>query len=226
MNWSGGKDATLALYQVLQQKEIEVAYLMTTLSAELKRITMHGVREELLTQQAASIGIPLHKIYLPKDNSMSTYNDLMQQTLTDFQSAGIQKAIFGDIFLEDLRQYREAQLAKVGWEAIFPIWQQPTDATIRRFIDLGFKAITVCVNAKHLDQSFVGRQVDHAFVEDLPKEVDPCGENGEFHTFVYDGPIFSTPISFEVGEVVQRDYGKEEETNYDTRFYFVDLLPK
>lgn len=226
MNWSGGKDATLALYKIQQAQNYQISHLFTTVTNEYKRITMHGVREELLELQAKNIGISLQKMELPTSNSMENYNRLMQEQMDVFQEEGIQYSIFGDIYLEDLRQYREAQLQKVGMTGVFPLWKQPVRPLIEEFISLGFKAITVCVNARYLDESFVGRVIDENFINDLPPEVDVCGENGEFHTFVFDGPNFKKPVPFQIGEKVLRDYSNgEEDVNYDTKFYFVDLLP-
>ncbi len=223
MNWSGGKDATLALYYTLQQKSYDVTHLFTTISNPQNRITMHGVRAELLELQAQSIGISLRKMQLPNSNSMEVYNQLMQQEMAFFTRQKISTAIFGDIYLEDLRQYRETQLQKIGMKGVFPLWKKPTKQIIKTFIDLGFKAITVCVNAKHLDESYVGRLIDDDFINSLPPEVDICGENGEFHTFVYDGPLFNSPVPFRLGKKVYKDYSNGKPTNYDTGFHFIDL---
>lgn len=223
MNWSGGKDSTLALYQILKEKKYTVEHLFTTISNPQNRVTMHGVRAELLELQAKSIGIDLQKMQLPNSDSMDAYNQLMKQQMEAFQKSSIHTSIFGDIYLEDLRQYREEQLQKVGMKAVFPLWKQPTKQIIEQFIDLGFKAITVCVNARYLDESYVGQVLDYDFIERLPPEVDICGENGEFHTFVYDGPLFDFKVPFQLGEKVYRDYSNGKSTNYDTGFHFIDL---
>ncbi|WP_114779447.1 Dph6-related ATP pyrophosphatase [Botryobacter ruber] len=235
-NWSGGKDSSLCLYHVLQQQKYEVAALLTTLSSATRRISMHGVRQELLEQQAKNIGLPLQQLYLPENASMSDYNRLLDEKLQELKQQGVTTAIFGDINLQDLREYREQQMAQAGMEAVFPLWERPTDELVREFLDLGFKAVVVCVNGKLLDRSFAGRLLDEAFLHDLPPNVDPCGENGEFHTFVFDGPIFREPVQYTLGEVVHKTYGvpadpddncfsKDAPPTYDTSFWFCDLLP-
>ena len=205
-NWSGGKDSALALYKVRQAGHYDIQTLLTTVSTPYQRISMHGVRTALLEQQAAALGLPCRQLLLPEMPSMATYEQLMGDTLRELYAAGATASIFGDIFLEDLRRYRETKLAEAGLAAVFPLWGQPTGELIHEFIGLGFKTITTCVNAQLLDQSFVGRVIDEDFLRDLPPGVDPCGENGEFHTFVFDGPLFSQPIAFEKGEIVFREY--------------------
>ena len=224
-NWSGGKDSSLALYEILQKMEYEIACLMSSVNDHYNRVSMHGVRIELIEQQAASIGLPLRQLRLPEMPSMEDYNREMFAIMQGFKDEGINYSIFGDIFLEDLKVYREGQLAKVGMQGIFPIWKRNTTELIEEFVDKGFKAILVCINEKHLDRSFAGRLIDKDFIKDLPAGVDPCGENGEYHSFVFDGPIFKTPIKFEVGEVVHRKYESGESKNFDTGFYYTDLLP-
>ena len=238
-HWSGGKDSALALHKVLQNDQYEVLELLTTVSEPHQRISMHGVRVELLDQQAVSLGMPCRKLFLPDTPTMEAYEQLMGATLADLRQRGATVSIFGDIFLEDLRRYREAQLAKLQLQVAFPLWGAPTAELIREFMGLGFKTITTCVNEKYLDQSFVGRVIDEQFLRDLPAHVDPCGENGEFHTFVFDGPLFSHPISFEKGEIVHRKYTpapKTDTAGYDcaepdepspfaTGFWYCDLLP-
>jgi uncharacterized protein (TIGR00290 family) len=237
-NWSGGKDSALALYKVLQSGQYHIQTLLTTVSEPYQRISMHGVRVELLDRQAASLGLPCCKLFLPEMPSMDAYEQLMSTTMQELKSQGAEVAIFGDIFLEDLRHYRESKLAETGWQAAFPLWGRPTDQLIREFLALGFKTITTCVNEKYLDQSFVGRVIDEEFLRDLPPNVDPCGENGEFHTFVFDGPLFREPISFEKGEIVHRAYTpapKADDSDYecgdgvdsksfDTGFWYCDLM--
>ena len=237
-NWSGGKDSALALYKVLQSGQYDVQELLTTVSEPYQRISMHGVRVALLEQQAASLGLPCRKLVLPEMPTMEAYEQLMTATLQDLQRQGATASIFGDIFLEDLRRYREAQLARLNLAAVFPLWGVPTAELIREFIGLGFKTITTCVNEKYLDQRFVGRVIDEEFLRDLPANVDPCGENGEFHTFVFDGPLFKQPIAFEKGEVVYRKYTPAPKTDdsgydcadssdpspFDTGFWYCDLV--
>lgn len=239
-NWSSGKDSSLALYKTLQNLEIEIAYLLTSVNQQYQRISMHGVRVELLEQQAESIGLPLEIMQIPEMPSMEVYENVMSKTLAKLKKQGVTHSIFGDIFLEDLRKYREDKLAEIGFEGIFPLWNTPTLDLIQEFMDLGFKTIVVCVNERFLDKSFVGRIIDQDFINDLPKNVDICGENGEFHTFTFYGPIFSKPIDFLIGEIVYRKYEKPEkqkdslETACDTSasdafdfgFWYCDLVPK
>jgi len=235
-NWSGGKDSALCLYHVLQQKNYGIKYLLTTLSASTQRVSMHGVRQELLEQQAQNIRLPLKQVLLPQDASMSAYNRLMENTMHLLQEQGITHAVFGDINLQDLREYREKQLAQVRMEAVFPLWGRSTSELVREFIALGFKAVVVCVNGRLLDASFTGRELDASFLQDLPAGVDPAGENGEFHTFVYDGPLFTSPVKFTTGEKVYKTYApaidsddncyaKEDKPAFDTGFWFCDLQP-
>jgi uncharacterized protein (TIGR00290 family) len=205
-NWSGGKDSALALYVARQQPEYSIERLVTSVNAVYDRISMHGVRVELLEQQAVELGLPLRQLRLPEQPTMEEYDVAMGTLMSSLRAEGFTHSVFGDIFLEDLRQYREARLAEGGFTAVFPLWKRNTADLIREFIDLGFKTITTCVKAELLDRSFVGRRIDESFLRDLPKNVDPCGENGEFHTFVFDGPIFKNPIPVRVGETVFRRY--------------------
>ena len=237
-NWSSGKDSALALYKILQNPEFEIDCLLTSVNQHYQRISMHGVRVELLEQQAQSIGIPLDIMQIPEMPTMEVYENVMQQTLEKLKTKGITHSVFGDIFLEDLRKYREDKLATMGFEGVFPIWKIPTQDLIQEFISLGFKTIVVCVNERFLDKSFVGRIIDQQFIDDLPENVDVCGENGEFHTFSFDGPIFQKPIDFEIGEIVYRKYEKPKQdssntacdtndtTAYDHGFWYCDLIPK
>jgi len=232
-NWSGGKDSCLALYHILKDKNYSVEKLITNINNQHRRISMHGVREELLELQASATGIPLQKLVLPDQPSMTEYEEEMRTTMNRLKQEGYTHSIFGDIFLEDLKIYRETQLAKVGMTAVFPVWKRDTTALIHEFIDLGFKTIVVCVNEKYLDKTFCGRVIDKSFLTDLPGGVDACGENGEFHTFVFDGPLFNNPVAFTKGEMVYRKYAAPKEQNdncfqstpvEDYGFYFCDLL--
>ena len=225
-NWSGGKDSAIALYEVMQNKEFEIEALVTTVNKIKSRISMHGVREQLLDMQAKSIGLPLHKVMLDEMPSMEEYNAQMKSMLDGFKSNGISHSIFGDIFLEDLKEFRDKKLAQVGVKGFYPIWKRDSYDIMRQFIDLGFKSVVVCTNSSYLDESFLGRDLDDSFMKDLPDNVDVCGENGEFHTFVYDGPIFDAPISFKKGKKVFRDYSKDQKDNlnHDTGFWYLDLL--
>lgn len=231
-NWSGGKDSALAVYRMMQAGEPALSCLLTTVNESFGRVSMHGVRTKLLEMQAESIGLPLVKVMLPEMPDMATYERIMEEQLRNLKGKGVDAAVFGDIFLEDLRKYREQKLSDLGIKCLFPIWQIPTNQLIMEFIGLGFKAITVCVDEKHLDRTFAGRTIDESFVRDLPATVDPCGENGEFHSFVFDGPIFRKPVVFETGEIVYRRYskqddrsGKGQDNHFETGFWYCDLLP-
>ena len=230
-SWSGGKDSALFLYKVMQSKQYNLRCLLTNINSLHNRISMHGVRKNLLQMQAASIGIPLQTIELPAEPSMEVYEAIMLKSIKELKANGCNKAIFGDIFLEDLKLYREQQLNAVDIECIFPLWKIDTAALIKEFIDTGFKAIIVCINENYLDKSFCGRMIDETFINDLPGNVNVCGENGEFHSFVFDGPIFSQPIGFNKGEIVHKLYDapKKKDTDGTTQnrygFWFCDLLP-
>ena len=238
-NWSSGKDSALALYKTLQNPEFEITCLLTSINQQNQRISMHGVRVELLEQQAKSIGLPLEIMQIPEMPTMEVYENVMCETLAKLKDKSVTHSIFGDIFLEDLRKYREDKLAEIGFEGVFPLWKIPTQDLIQEFINLGFKTIVVCVNERFIDKSFVGRVIDQNFINDLPENVDVCGENGEFHTFTFDGPIFSKPIEFEIGEIVYRKYEKPEKENssdtagdtsasdaFDFGFWYCDLVTK
>jgi uncharacterized protein (TIGR00290 family) len=214
-SWSGGKDSAMALFTLLQQKQFHVAALLTTVTEGYDRIAMHGVRRELLHRQAASLGLSLHEVSIPPQCVNPIYEARMEQALRTHCDKGVRKVAFGDIFLEDLRAYREKNLARIGMTALFPIWRRDTRELIRHFHEHCFRAITACVDSKALDPSFAGRELDESFFRDLPPNADPCGENGEFHTFVFDGPIFQSPIPVRTGDVVNRD-----------GFIFCDLLPQ
>lgn len=227
-NWSSGKDSALALYKILKEDQFEVTTLLTSINKEFQRISMHGVHVSLLEKQAESLGFPLIKMEIPKEPSMEEYSEIMSKIMNEIKSQGVTHSIFGDIFLEDLRQYREDQLQSIGMEAVFPLWKQNTAELINEFLSLGFKTIVTCVNETYLDKSFAGRVIDHDFIKDLPENVDPCGENGEFHTFTFDGPIFKNPIQFEIGETVKKTYPKpksdENEEDEEYTFWFSDLI--
>ena len=211
--WSGGKDSAMALHQLLQQKEVRVAGLLTTVTEGFERVSMHGVRRGLLQQQAESIGLPLQEVRIPRQCANPTYEARMEEAMRAAYERGIRRVAFGDIFLEDLRAYREKNLARVGMEAVFPIWKRDTRELAGDFMRLGFRARAVCVDPRVLNRDFAGRELDENFFRDLPAGVDPCGENGEFHTFVHDGPLFRKPVRCRTGEVVERD-----------SFVFCDLL--
>ncbi|MBI9052708.1 MAG: diphthine--ammonia ligase [Bacteroidales bacterium] len=226
-SWSGGKDSSLCLHTVLKEKSFDIQYLLTTLNGQNQRISMHGVAEVLLDKQAESIGLPLKKIFMPEFPSMGQYDDLISEFLTKAKSENIHTSIFGDIFLEDLREYRENQLKKVDFKAEFPLWKIDTKDVAQEFIKEGFKSIIVSVDARQLGESFAGRIFDESFLNDLPDGVDPCGENGEFHSFVFDGPIFKNPIPFTIGETVYKEYKSHSKENPDEKFgfWYCDLIP-
>ncbi len=233
-NWSGGKDSTLALYHCLQSPELDIRYLVTTINDSVNRISMHGVRYELLKQQAEEIGVELYEIRLPEMPDMQTYDETMRQHLNKFKYEGITHSIFGDIFLEDLRKYREGRLAEVGLKALFPLWKRDTKEVINEFLDLGFKTVIVCTQAKY--GALVGAVLNQELIKEFPKDIDVCGENGEFHTFAFDGPIFKKAISYSLGEKVYKAMPAPKETDdtcgtalsekpINSGFWYMDLLP-
>jgi uncharacterized protein (TIGR00290 family) len=214
--WSSGKDSAFALYQLLTEGKYSVASLLTTVTQDYDRVSMHGVRIQLLEEQSQSLAIPLTKVVITRSASNDDYEKAITVVLQQFKDKGILQVAFGDIFLEDLRKYREDNLAKLGMTALFPIWKRDTTTMAQDFIAAGFKAVITCVDTNVLDKSFAGREFDEVLLADLPAGVDPCGENGEFHSFAYNGPIFKNPILFTRGEVVLRD----------ERFCFCDLVPR
>ncbi|SDL65316.1 MJ0570-related uncharacterized domain-containing protein [Catalinimonas alkaloidigena] len=224
-NWSTGKDSALALYKLLQDNRYRVGHLLTSLNAYHDRVTMHGLRRELWRQQVEALGLPYSTLELPEMPDMATYEAQVQARVEALKAEGFHHTAFGDIFLEDLRTYREEKLAPLGIQAHFPLWKQDSRHLMNEFLSLGFKAVVVCTKAACLDASFVGRVIDDAFLRDLPADVDPCGENGEFHTFCFDGPIFSRPIPFTLGECIYREYPAPNTDGKGMGFWFVDLLP-
>jgi uncharacterized protein (TIGR00290 family) len=224
-NWSTGKDSALALYHLQQDNAYDVGHLLTSVNQHHGRVSMHGLRRDLMQLQIEALNIPFSTIELPEQPDMEAYELVMKAGVLSLQAQGFTTAAFGDIFLEDLRVYREKQLAAYEIETVFPLWKKDTRQLLTEFIELGFKAILVCVNAQKLDVSFAGRIIDETFLNDLPADVDPCGENGEFHTFCFDGPIFNAAIPFQIGEKIYREYdapamdGKEDKIG----FWFQDL---
>lgn len=212
--WSGGKDSAMALAAIRQRDDCQVSALLTTVTEGYDRISMHGVRRELLELQAEALGLPLRKVFIPPECVNPVYEARMEEALRGQLDHGVRSVVFGDIFLEDLRAYREQNLARIGMTGVFPLWKQDTRSLARRFVDAGFRAIAVCVDSRVLDPGFAGRELDDSFFSALPPGVDPCGENGEFHTFVFDGPIFRAPLSILRGEVVRRG-----------PFVYCDLIP-
>jgi uncharacterized protein (TIGR00290 family) len=214
LSWSGGKDSAWALHLLRRENKYEVVALLTTINEKFRRVAIHGFREELLDRQAASVGLPLWKVDLPFPCSNADYESRMAQVCARASAEGLYGIAFGDLFLEDIRAYREARLTAAGKSALFPMWGRDTSAVARDFIAAGFQAFIVCLDPRALDASFAGRRYDEQLLADLPANVDPCGENGEFHTFVHAGPIFAEPIACETGEVVERE-----------DFVFCDLTP-
>ena len=214
--WSSGKDSAMALYELLHDPGYEVVALLTTITADYDRISMHGVRRVLVEQQAELIGLPLEKVLLNKDATNAIYEAQISEALLRYKSQGVTKVGFGDIFLEDLREYRENNLAQVGLEAVFPLWQRDTIELADTFIKRGFQAVVTCVDTQFLPAAFAGRCFDWDFIKALPAGIDPCGENGEFHSFTYAGPIFREPIEHQLGEIVLRE----------NRFCFCDVVPE
>ncbi len=212
--WSGGKDSAIALYEIQRSQKYEIVSLLTTITNDYDRVSMHGVPKVLVEQQAQSLGLPIEQVLISKSSSNEEYESKMRESLTRFKQDGITQVVFGDIFLEWVRKYRESNLSKLGMKGIFPIWGRDTAELARSFIALGFQAIITCVDTRVLGKRFVGKIIDESFLAQLPPNVDPSGENGEFHSFVFDGPIFKERIAYTPGEEVPRD-----------SFYFCDLLP-
>jgi len=208
MSWSGGKDSAMALHEVRRTQQCDIVALLTSVSEEYRRISHHGVREALLEDQADAIGIPLHKVYLPSGSSHpctnETYEQIMADVMAGYKAQGVETVAFGDLFLEDLRAYRERNLAKANMRGIFPLWKRDTARLAREVIALGFKSYLSCVEGE-VGPGFVGKPYDQDLLAALPPGIDPCGEYGEFHTFVYDGPIFRRPVAVRVGDIVIRD---------------------
>jgi uncharacterized protein (TIGR00290 family) len=205
MSWSSGKDSTLALHTARTELAVDVTALLVTMNADADRVAMHAVRRALVQAQADRLGLPLHLVELPNPCPNDVYEARMAVAMADATASGVAHMVFGDLFLADIRAYREAALAGSGITPLFPLWQRPTDRLARDMISSGIRAVITCVDPAQLDADFAGRQFDEHLLAELPTSVDPCGENGEFHTFVYDGPGFSSAIDVDVGEVVERD---------------------
>jgi uncharacterized protein (TIGR00290 family) len=214
LSWSSGKDSAWSLHLLRQNPDFRVEALLTTFNRSADRVAMHAVRRELAEAQAARTGLPLWAVDLPWPCSNAVYEELMQGVWARATTSGITAMAFGDLFLEDIRAYREQQLKSTGLTPVFPVWQIPTHQLARELIDAGVKAKITCVDPAKLNPAFAGRDYDLEFLRDLPSSVDPCGENGEFHTFVYDAPVFSHAIPIRAGEIVTRD-----------GFVFADVLP-
>ncbi len=214
LSWSSGKDSAWSLHMLRQDPAIEVVGLFCTVNMKFNRVAMHGVRVELLQQQAIHAGLPLHIIPIPYPCSNADYDAVMTEFVAKAKQDHIECFAFGDLYLEDIRKYREARLRDTGITPSFPLWGMPTNILCRAMVDAGLKAMITCVDPKRLAQNFAGREYNAEFINDLPVSVDPCGENGEFHSFAFAGPMFSKPIEITLGEIVQRD-----------GFVFADLLP-
>jgi uncharacterized protein (TIGR00290 family) len=214
-SWSGGKDSAASLYEIQKGEQCEILSLLTTITEDYDRVSMHGVPRTLVEQQADSLGLPLEEIFISKASSNEEYESKMREVLTRFQQVGVSSVVFGDVFLEEVRKHREDNLAKLGMRGIFPVWGRDTVELTTSFIALGFQAVITCVDSKVMDKRFLGRILDKQFLAELPVNVDPAGENGEFHSFVFAGPIFKKRIAYTTGEQVLRD-----------SFYFCDLLPQ
>jgi uncharacterized protein (TIGR00290 family) len=215
LSWSGGKDSALALWVLRSEHGVTPRALITTVTESYERISMHGVRRELLARQAAASGVELVEVGIPVSCPNDVYEHRMAQALASEALTGVETIAFGDLFLEDIRAYREQRLVSAGKRACFPLWRRDTAALARQFVDAGFRAVIACLDPRKLDPGFAGQAFDHELLDALPAGVDPCGENGEFHTFVHAGPVFAEPIPIEVGETVERD-----------GFVFSELTPR
>jgi uncharacterized protein (TIGR00290 family) len=231
LNWSGGKDSALCLHKALQEG-LNIEALVTTINNSTNRISMHGVRRSLLEQQAAALQLPLYTVELPEQPGMAEYEQAISRVNRMLKLKGFTHAVSGDLFLEDLRSYREKLYAKDEVECLFPLWETDTKELLRSFFSSGFKATIICVNSSFLDKSFCGRSLDESFINDLPATVDTCGENGEYHSFVFEGPLFSQPIQFKKGELIFKEYPSPvsqkdacfSSPQTSTGFYFCDLI--
>lgn len=228
LSWSGGKDACLALHYLMNSREYEIDHLHTVIGKETDRVGMHGIKKELIEAQAKSLNIPLKISYLPSDNSNKSYDQVMSEYADYCKSKDIKTIAFGDIFLEDLRKYREEKMAEAGMKCIFPLWKKPTKEVVNEFLDLGYQTKICAGDASKLKKEMIGQSINHQFLKDLPKDIDPCGENGEFHTFVYDGPLFQNPIEIKVDSVHSHFYEYQIEEDgqikkLKSEFFFAEL---
>jgi uncharacterized protein (TIGR00290 family) len=205
VSWSSGKDSAWMLHVLTQDPSIEIGGLLTTMNEQFDRVAMHAVRRQLLAAQADAAGVPLRTVQLPWPCTNEQYEDRMRVAVAEAVAEGFTHVAFGDLFLEDVRRYREQKLAGTGLTPIFPIWGIPTEELAGCMVENGLRSVLTCVNPKHLDRSFAGRQFDRSLLHDLPASVDKCGERGEFHSFAWDGPMFHHPVSISVGEIVDRD---------------------
>lgn len=223
LSWSGGKDSAITLQRLLRNDQYSVERLLVSMNKSTNRVSMHGVRMELIERQAEILGIPITYLRLPESPSMNEYDSIMEKEMKNLIDQGFTHCAFGDIFLEDLKKYREKNLEKVGMNALFPIWEEDTTQLAYSFIEDGFKAIFVCIDKNKAVFDYTGEIYSKEFLDRIPAEIDPCGENGEFHTFVFDGPIFSKPISYQKGEIVDKEYPSPEGEG-KMIFRFCDLV--
>lgn len=222
-NWSSGKDSALALYHAVQSGEFDVRTLFSVVKEQEAKIAMHETSTTLLQKQAEAIGIPLTLFFMGNGDSQSHYRARMQETIAQFKRQGITTALFGDLYFEALRETRERNCAKEGIKAAFPLWNCTPEEIMSEWIRLGFRAIVTCVDGNVLDESFVGRIIDESFLKDLPPQADICGENGEYHSFVFDGPLFQHPVSFQKGQKYYVDYSEAEGSEQMHRYWYLDL---
>lgn len=221
-HWSGGKDSMLALHYMQANPHYQVTKLLTNFSVETKRVSMHGVREILISKQVEALGLPLDKMYYEN----SDYEKRLDIELAKAHESGFTSVAYGDIFLRDLRDYRDNQLVRHQLTGVYPLWGKDSNMLIEDFIELGYKSVIVCVDGGLLDKSYIGRTIDKDFLNSLPKEVDPCGENGEFHSFVYDGPLFKTPVPFDFGNISSKIYPNPMKVGETMQFWYGDLIEK
>jgi len=205
VSWSTGKDSAYALHHIRQADQHEIVGLLSTITEEYDRVSMHATRHELLKKQAERLGLPLYPVFIPASCSNEIYEERMRNVMINVIKEGITHIAFGDLFLEDVRKYRELKLSTINITPLFPLWGMNTLHLAKEMIASGLKAVITCIDPKKLDAPFVGRKFNNQLLNDLPLDVDPCGENGEFHTFVYDGPMFKKPISISIGSIVERN---------------------
>ena len=228
ISWSGGKDGCLALHYLLKSKQYEIDHLHTVIGEESKRVGMHGIEKELIEAQATALNIPLKINYLPSDKSNISYEKLMLDHASYCKSKGIDTIAFGDIFLEDLREYREEKMGQAGMKCIFPLWKKSTWELIKEFIHLGYQTKLCAADASKINKDIVGKTITQKILDNFSQDIDPCGENGEFHTFVYDGPIFQTPIDLHLKSIHSHFYEYQIEEEGETKemkneFYFAEF---
>lgn len=226
-NWSSGKDAALALYYLQHNSKYKVSKLVTSINSYYNRVSMHGLRQNMLQKQADAIQLPLQLIELPKDTSMAIYDEIVGRSINKLKEEGYTHAAFGDIFLEDLKAYRDRQLGKVGIQGVYPLWKRNTKELMLEFLNLGFKALIICADAKYFDKNIVGQIITKDLIESLPQAVDVCGENGEFHTFCFDGPIFKERVNYSLGEITYKEYPSPvADSKANSGFWYIDILPR